>query len=477
MPRRPPSSPGDYHTPNSKLPKNTPLPQAMPVPQPGAPQGLSRGRIAGIDYGRRRIGVAICDAERIIASPLCVRESTGDHAADAAFFQTLAREESLVGFVVGLPLHADGTPGTMSKEAERFGAWLGRATGLPVVFQDERYTSHEAAGMLGGVGLSRGAKKSMSDAVAAQVILRSWMETGKATAMDARPVRLVVGCGYLGERVARRFLARGDRVVGTTRSPARATDLAAVDIEPAIIDVTAGDPGWSKLLASSGRPATIVWSVSVDRSASSSYHDVHVGGLTKLLDAVHATGGASPRIVFASSTGVWGDEQGGTVTESTPATPSREAGRVLLEAEQVLAAHAAGPGTALRFAGLYGPGRLPRLADLRAGKPIAADPDSWLNLIHVDDAAAVVVAVAVAPSPKPLYVVSDGHPVLRRDWYSRVAACAGTPAPTWDVAAPRGRGGDKRVDPSLVMADLRLQLAYPDALAAISGLLSAAAPA
>jgi putative transcription antitermination factor YqgF len=442
----------------------------MPTKEPGAQSGLPSGRIAGIDYGRRRIGVAVCDAERIIASPFCVRETTGDHAADASFFQALARDEHLAGFVVGLPLHADGAASRMSSEAERFGAWLGRATGLPVVFHDERYTSHEAAGMLGGVGLSRGAKKSMSDAVAAQVILRSWMEASKTAPPAPRPIRLVVGCGYLGQRVARRWAERGDRVVGTTRSSARAEQLEALGIEPAIIDVTAADPGWSKLL-SVDPPTTIFWSVSVDRSASSSYRDVHVGGLTKLLDAVHACGALSARIVFASSTGVWGDEQGGMVTEATPATPSREAGRVLLEAEQALGAHPAGPGTSLRFAGLYGPDRLPRLADLRAGRPIAADPDSWLNLIHVDDAAAVVVAVADMASPKLLYVVSDSRPVLRRDWYGRVAACAGAPMPTWDVAAPRSRGGDKRVDPAIMMADLGIQLAYPDALEAIPGLL------
>ncbi len=442
----------------------------MPPPERQASL-ISRGRIAGIDYGRRRIGVAVCDAERIIASPLCVRETTGDHAADAAFFQTLARDERLGGFVVGLPLHADGTTSTMSKEAERFGAWLARATGLPVVFQDERYTSHEAAGMLGGFGLSRGAKKSMSDAVAAQVILRSWMEAEEATTINSRPVRIIIGCGYLGERVARRLLARGDRVIGTTRSPARAEQLEAVGIEPSFIDVTAAEPGWSKVLSSAGRPSTIFWSVSVDRSASTSYRDVHVAGLGKLLDSVHAAGDPTARIVFASSTGVWGDEQGGTVTEATPATPSREAGRVLLEAEQMLAAHPAGPGTSLRFAGLYGPGRLPRLADLRAGRPIAADPDSWLNLIHVEDAASVVVAVADAASPKPLYVVSDGRPVLRREWYGRAAALAGAPAPTWDIGAPRSRGGDKRVDPSLVMGDLGIRLGHPDALASLPDLI------
>lgn len=137
---------------------------------------LPTGRIAGVDYGRRRIGVAICDAGRIISSPLCVHLTNGDREADAAFFRRLVGDESIAGFVVGLPVHADGTASAMSTEAERFGGWLGRVTALPVVFHDERYTSREAAGMLAGVGLTRGGKKRRADAVAAQVILQSWLE-------------------------------------------------------------------------------------------------------------------------------------------------------------------------------------------------------------------------------------------------------------------------------------------------------------
>jgi putative Holliday junction resolvase len=137
---------------------------------------LPAGRLAGIDYGRRRIGVAICDAARIIASPLCVRETAGDQAADAAFFQELVAAEELVGFVVGLPLHADGGSSEMSAEVERFAAWLTRTTGQPVAFQDERFSSHEAASKLAGVGLTRAGKKKRSDAVAAQIVLASWLE-------------------------------------------------------------------------------------------------------------------------------------------------------------------------------------------------------------------------------------------------------------------------------------------------------------
>ena len=276
--------------------------------------------------------------------------------------------------------------------------------------------------------------------------------------------RLVVGCGYLGERVASRWQAAGDRVVAVTRRPARAAELAVRGLEPLVADVTAAAFPAAATLPTAD---TVFWAVGFDRAAGTTHRDVHLHGLMRLLDALPGR----PRVILSSSTGVWGDEDGRVVDESTPAHPAREAGRVLIEAETLLAAHPRGPGVALRFAGLYGPGRLPRIADLLAGSPIAADPDSWLNLIHVDDAAEVVRLVAAAAAPRPLYVVSDGRPVRRRDWYGRLAALAGGPEPQWDAAAPRPRGADKRVDPRRLFADLPLRLAHPDALAALAGLV------
>lgn len=286
-----------------------------------------------------------------------------------------------------------------------------------------------------------------------------------ADSPSPRPVRLVVGCGYLGGRVAHRWLARGDRVIGVTRSVERAAALAGRGIEPAVLDVTAAGSGWTTLFAAGG-PTTVFWAVGFDRQAGGSPGDVHVAGLGRLLDALVAAG-CRPRAILSSSTGVWGDESGGIVSEATPVSPARESGRVLVAAEALLANHPAGPGTALRFAGLYGPGRLPSLADLRAGRPIPAHPDSWLNLVHVDDAAAVVEAVADAAAPRPLYVVSDGRPVRRRDWYTRLAALAGGPPPCWDASAPRTRGGDKRIDSSLAWSDLGIVPRWPDALEAL----------
>ena len=84
-----------------------------------------------IDYGRRRIGVAICDAERIICSPLCVHQTTGDRAIDTLFFQRLVADETVAGFVVGLPVHADGSD---ERDVGRGGAvrragWAGSPAG------------------------------------------------------------------------------------------------------------------------------------------------------------------------------------------------------------------------------------------------------------------------------------------------------------------------------------------------------------
>ncbi|NDC63264.1 MAG: NAD-dependent epimerase/dehydratase family protein [Planctomycetia bacterium] len=295
--------------------------------------------------------------------------------------------------------------------------------------------------------------------------------------------RLVVGCGFLGTRVAARWVAAGARVFGVTRRESRAAELAATGIEPLVADVAASTPGGPTLadaIRNLRRIDTVFWSVGFDRSAAATYRDVHVTGLSRLLDTLHAIGlQVRPAVIVSSSTGVWGDADGAgrSVDESTPAHPSREAGRVLLEAESLVRRHPLGPGVALRFAGLYGPGRLPRIDDLRAARPMAADPDSWLNLIHVDDAARIVCRVAEAAAgndavPRPLYVVSDGRPVRRREWYGRLAELAGTPPPIWDTAAPRPRGGDKRVDPRRLFADLPMALDHPDSLQAIGEILA-----
>ncbi len=105
--------------------------QPAPLPWPAS------GRLAGIDYGTVRIGVAVTDPDRRLASPWATHERRS-LTADAAFFARLVIDERIVGFVVGLPLIPRGDESPKSTEARRFGRWLGEATGKPVVFFDER---------------------------------------------------------------------------------------------------------------------------------------------------------------------------------------------------------------------------------------------------------------------------------------------------------------------------------------------------
>jgi nucleoside-diphosphate-sugar epimerase len=278
--------------------------------------------------------------------------------------------------------------------------------------------------------------------------------------------RLIIGCGYLGKRVATRWLAAGDTVYATTRSQDHADQFEAMGLHPLLGDVTAAAN------AAEGLPElptvdTALWAVGFDRTAAASYEDVHVTGLQRLLDRLPG----QPRFIFISSTGVWGDGSGGLVNETKPPTPAREAGRALVAAEALLQAHRHGPGVILRLAGLYGPDRLPRLADLQAGRSLPADPASWLNLLHIDDAAAVACGVAELPAPRPLYVVSDGSPIRRRDWYEGLSRITGNPPPAWDPAASQSRGGDKRVDSRLIWTDLGRGPDQSDALQAVQQLL------
>ncbi len=94
---------------------------------------------------------------------------TGDATTEATFFRKLVTEETIGGFVVGLPVHADGSDSRVSVEVERFGAWLKESTGCPLVLHDERYSSQKAVGIVAGLGMSRRQKKARTDSLATQI--------------------------------------------------------------------------------------------------------------------------------------------------------------------------------------------------------------------------------------------------------------------------------------------------------------------
>jgi nucleoside-diphosphate-sugar epimerase len=266
---------------------------------------------------------------------------------------------------------------------------------------------------------------------------------------------LIIGCGYLGRRLATRLLAERGRVLATTRSLARAAEFRAAGIEPIVCDVT--DPATLRELP---RVDTVVHSVGLDRSAGKSMREVYVDGLANVLDNL-----PSPRrFLHVSSTSVYGQQLGEEVDETSATEPAEESGRIVLAAEEILRQRLPSA-IVLRFAGIYGPGRLLRAQAIQAGEPIAADPEKWLNLIHVDDGVSAILAAAERGQPGAVYLVCDDSPVRRRDFYGFLAEVLHAPPPTFVASHDQA---NRRLCNRRMRQELAVELRYPDYRAGVS---------
>lgn len=235
-----------------------------------------------------------------------------------------------------------------------------------------------------------------------------------------------------------RFHALGHRVVGWRRSPAKlpaaiegaAADLSAPNLPPVPADTTA-----------------VVIAVAADSPTEEAYRAAYVEGLTHVLDALERDGVRPRRVLFVSSTAVYGDAGGGWVDENTPPRPGGFSGRVLLEAEQLLQAAFSGTATtatSLRLGGIYGPGRTRLIDQVRGGTAVVPEDARYTNRIHRDDAAAAIVHLAtMPPEPAPVYVGVDNDPADLGTVLRFLAAELGLAEPPVGDAGP-ARGGNKR---------------------------------
>lgn len=287
---------------------------------------------------------------------------------------------------------------------------------------------------------------------------------------------LVVGCGYLGERVAKLWQAAGTEVHIVTRSAERAQRFAEHGFQSVVGDILTQDS-----LPKLPLFDTVLFAVGYDRNSCLPITEVYAPGLAKVLDVLPAETG---RVIYISTTGVYGPADGEWVDETSAPNPQRAGGHASLAAEQVLAAHPLGSRSViLRLAGIYGPGRVPSLDKLRADEPLAVPSEGWLNLIHVDDAAAVVLAAERWASENSstegpeIFCVSDGCPVVRGDYYREVARLIGASEPEFVIpdsdtpAAQRARS-DKRINNRKLIETLGYMPKYPsyrEGLAAILG--------
>ncbi|QDT66958.1 SDR family oxidoreductase [Calycomorphotria hydatis] len=270
--------------------------------------------------------------------------------------------------------------------------------------------------------------------------------------------RLIIGCGYLGRRIAERWLANGDSVMALTRSEERAEQFRHQQIEPIIGDVTIAD-SLSHLPAAD----TCLYAVGLDRSSGASHHDVYVDGLR---NALAQLAGKVGQLIYISSTSVYGQSQGEEVDEQSETQPLNERGQNCLTAEQLVRDFQSS-GTSiniLRLSGIYGPDRLLRRAtQVRNREPIAGNADAWLNLIHVDDAAQAVLACEQHGRTGETYLVSDDEPVRRRDYYGTLAELVGGEPPLFSEGeTPRHAVGQgKQCRNQRVREKLSLELQYP----------------
>jgi nucleoside-diphosphate-sugar epimerase len=266
--------------------------------------------------------------------------------------------------------------------------------------------------------------------------------------VTSRP-NLILGCGYLGRRVARLWLAGSRLVAAVTRR--NEDELAVLGIEPIRGNVLESDS-----LRSLPEAATVLYAVGLDRTSGRSMRDVYVHALGNVLGALKPC----QRFIYVSSTSVYGQSDGGIVDEQSPTEPLEESGRIVLEAERLLRRNRP-DAIILRFAGIYGPDRLlRRRAQLQSGELIAGDPERWLNLIHVDDGTRAILAAESRGLPGETYNIVDDEPATRRAFYTRLAELTGSPLPKFE-GGPTDRANNRRVSNVKAKTALGWSPGYP----------------
>jgi len=278
---------------------------------------------------------------------------------------------------------------------------------------------------------------------------------------------LILGCGYVGERLARACLDRGLRVIGTTRSPDRAEKMLALGMEPVVTNLPTDIP--DAMLATVD---AILDSIPLDRTAGTmkAGQPCWLPAMAGKLQRVRWAG-------YLSTTGVYGDAKGNWVDESWPCNPTSRRGIERLQAESAWLKSGL-PVEVFRLAGIYGPGRniIPKL---KAGnyKAVSWSPPHYSGRIHVDDIVAALLAAMDRPRPARIINLVDDVPLPHADYVCELASMVGAPPPL--LLSPQEAEGclsgaamdffrdSKRVRNRLLHAELLPRLTYPNFRSAV----------
>jgi nucleoside-diphosphate-sugar epimerase len=284
---------------------------------------------------------------------------------------------------------------------------------------------------------------------------------------------LIIGTGYIGLPLGAELARRGHIVSGLRRDKSAADVLRAANIIPLSADIT--QPGELAPL-----PHDFDWVVNCVASGgggAEEYRRVYLEGTRNVIDWLaprnepgRRDGGAgTPRLVYTSSTSVYGQNDGSVVDETSPADPAAETARVLLEAERELLAASQQrnlAGIILRVAGIYGPGRGHWFQQFLKGEVrIEGGGERILNMIHRDDVIGCIIAALERGQRGEIYNAVDDEPVSQLHFFSWLAETLGKPMPdsiSETIDASRKRGiTNKKISNAKLKRQLGYQFNYP----------------
>jgi nucleoside-diphosphate-sugar epimerase len=276
---------------------------------------------------------------------------------------------------------------------------------------------------------------------------------------------LIVGCGYIGLPLGARLIREGHDVFGLRRNPRAEPELRAAGIHPLFADITRPEQ-LQKL------PAGFDWVVHCVAAGGvmDNYQQTYFDGTSRLLEWLSLN--PPRRLVYTSSTSVYGQIDGSLVDENSPAAPEAETSRILVATENLLlqAANAGSrapgiPAIVLRVAGIYGPGRGHGFKlFLRGQARIEGQGSRYMNMIHRDDVGGCIRAALQAGQPGQIYNAVDNEPVTQRQFYEWLSATLGKPLPPAEPDNPTRRRAitNKRVSNTKLRTELEYAFEFPD---------------
>ena len=240
---------------------------------------------------------------------------------------------------------------------------------------------------------------------------------------------LIIGCGYLGNELVKqlRLLNLNYTITGTVRGQSSAQKLMIKGVKPLFLEVT------QPLTFAAIHPAVqcdeldVYYMVPPGRNNNThNPTQTVIEGITNTIKYLNTAN--IRKAILVSSTAVYGQNKGQTINANTPAIPFGNRSKILHEGEKIWLSSGKNFHV-LRLAGIYGPKRIIGLAAVRNGSPIIGNPQALLNLIHVEDAASLLISIMHSDTAGQIELGCDGNTISRQDYYNSLAKLISVPPP------------------------------------------------